>query len=71
MFSKKQPLFLAGLAVLTGASCSRETPQPPPPPSPVAHNPLLVQPFQGQGTTNPAEIFGEGSEAPKPYVPEL
>lgn len=71
MFFKKQPLFLAGLAVLTGASCSRETPQPPPPPSTVAQNPLLVQPVQGQGTTNPAEIFGEGSEAPKPYVPEL
>lgn len=75
MFSKKNFPIAGCLMTLWGSSCGSEAPQNAsqntPPPSPVAQNPLLVQTAPGQGTTNPAEIFGEGQEAPKPYVPAL
>jgi hypothetical protein len=75
VFSKKNFPIAGCLMTLWGSSCGSEAPQNAsqntPPPSLVAQNPLLVQPAQGSGTSNPAEIFGEGQEAPKPYVPAL
>lgn len=71
MFSKHFFSISGVLAVGVLAGCRPEQPAPTPTPGPAAQNPLLVQPPPQQGTQNPLEIFGDGQEAPKPYVAAL